>query len=195
MNTIIRNTSGIVLVPLKTQLLQKRKIYINGEINEETMINFTQSMQILTEQDDQAAVDVFIDSAGGEIRSGLVMYDIITTSKFEINLYVLGKAMSMAAVLLACGAKGHRFVMRNSEVMIHEPLVSSRVGGSTSSMKSIAQSLQESKDIIDNILAKHTGHTLEEVREATSFDHYYKAEEAIAWGLADEIVGFERIGG
>lgn len=190
MNTIMRGNNGITLVSLETKLLQSRKIYIQGEITDEMMIEFFQKMQILVENDDQAPISIYIDSAGGEIQSGLAMYNIITTCKTEIDIYVLGKACSMAAILLASGKKGHRFLMPYSEVMIHEPLIRNRIGGSTSSMKSIAKTLQDSKELLDKILAVHTGHSIEEVREATNFEHYYKAEEAIEWGLADKIVGF-----
>lgn len=193
MNTIMRSSNGITLVGLETKLLQSRKIYVQGQITDESMKEFFQKMQILVEEDNQSAISIYIDSPGGEIRSGLSMYNMITTCETEINIFVLGKAMSMAAILLASGKKGHRFLMPYSEVMIHEPLVETRVGGCTSSMKSIADSLQEAKNLLDEILAKHTGHSIEEVRKATGYDHYYKAKEAIEWGLADKIVGFEEM--
>ena len=190
MNTMMRSNAGISLVTPETRLFDKREIFITGEITDEVMCDFFQKMRVLIAEDADAPISIFINSQGGEIRSGLAMYNMITSCKTEINIYVLAKAFSMAAVLLVAGKKGHRFLMPYSEVMIHEPLITSRVGGSTSSIRSISESLQESKELIDGILVKHTGHSMEEVCKATGFDHYFKAEEAVEWGLADKIVEF-----
>lgn len=190
MNMMMRSSAGITLVTPETRLFDKREIFITGEITDEVMCDFFQKMRVLIAEDADAPISIFINSPGGEIRSGLAMYNMIASCKTEINIYVLAKAFSMAAVLLVAGKKGHRFLMPYSEVMIHEPLITSRVGGSTSSIRSISESLQESKELIDGILVKHTGHSMEEVCKATGFDHYFKAEEAVEWGLADKIVEF-----
>lgn len=193
MDIMIRSSHGIALVNTETKLLQSRKLYISGTITDGMMVEFFQKMQILLDEDRNAPISLYIDSQGGEIRSGLAIYSMITGCMTDIDIYVLGKACSMAAVLLAAGKKGHRFLLPYAEVMIHEPLIGSAVSGSTSSVKSISDNLQEAKDIIDGILAKHTGHALKEVQEATSYDHYFKAKEAVDWGLADRILEFDEL--
>ena len=96
-------------------------------------------------------------------------------------------AVSMGAVILAGGQKGRRYILPHSKVMIHEPLISRGMGGSATTIKKTAESILETKAITNGILAKHTGKTVEEIDEATSFDNFMNAEEAIAFGLCDEI--------
>ena len=96
-------------------------------------------------------------------------------------------AASMAAIILAGGQKGHRFILPHSKVMIHEPLISNGVGGSATSIKNISDSIIETRALVNNILVKHTGKDLEEINKATSFDNYMNAEEAIKFGICDEI--------
>jgi ATP-dependent Clp protease protease subunit len=102
-------------------------------------------------------------------------------------MYCIGMAASMGAVILAGGQKGRRFILPHSQCMIHEPLISGGVGGAATSIKKTAESILEIKSIINGILAKHTGKTVEEIDEATSFDNYLNAEESVAFGLCDEI--------
>lgn len=97
----------------------------------------------------------------------------------------------MAAILLASGNPEHgRYILPNSRVMIHEPLVRGGVEGKSVSIKSISDSLIETRRKLNGILARHTGHTIEEIDEATSYDHYFTAEEAVAYGLCDRVIGF-----
>ena len=105
----------------------------------------------------------------------------------------MGKAYSMAALLFASCSKGQRYMLPHSELMLHEPLLGNRIGGNSSSIKSISESLQETKRKMNQILAKHTGKTEEEVEKATGFDHYFSPEESIAFGLCDEIIGFDKV--
>ena len=105
----------------------------------------------------------------------------------EINIICAGMAASMAAIILAGGQKGYRYILPHSKVMIHEPLLSSGLGGSATSIKNISDSILETREIVNSILAKHTGKSLSEVNKATSFDNYMNAEEAIAFGLCDAI--------
>ena len=125
------------------------------------------------------------------MNAGLMIYDTIQGSNLPIDMVCTGRAASMAAVILAGGQKGHRHILKHSKVMIHEPLISNGVGGSATSIKNISESIMETREICNSILAKHTGKTLQEINEATSFDNYMNAEEAIAFGICDSIV--ERI--
>jgi ATP-dependent Clp protease, protease subunit len=95
----------------------------------------------------------------------------------------------MAAVLLAAGQKGRRYILPHSKTMIHEPLIAGGVGGSATSIKTISNSILETKDIVNTILAKYTGKSVDEINEATAFDNYMNAEESVAFGLCDAIKG------
>ena len=94
----------------------------------------------------------------------------------------------MGAVIFASGKKGHRFILPHSKVMIHEPLIPHGVGGSASSIKSTAESIMQTRELLNGILAKHSGKTIEEINKATDHDNFMTAEEAIAFGLCDKIV-------
>lgn len=195
-NMIIRSSTGFSFVTAESKLFSdERKIYISGEINDDMMVEFSQKIQVLMMNDKEEAISIYIDSYGGDVRSGLAMYEMIRSLSniIEVDIYCLGKACSMAAVLLAAGTKGHRYLMPYSEVMIHEPLIStkSQIKGTTSTVRSLAASLEDTKRIIDTILSAHTGKTIEEISESTSFDNYMSAKEACEFGIADKIVSFD----
>lgn len=99
----------------------------------------------------------------------------------------------MAAVLLACGKTGHRFMLQNSEAMIHEPLISNQISGNCSSIKATSMRLVTIKEKMNKILANHTGKSLKEIDDATDFDNYMNAQEAVKFGLADRIISFKDV--
>ncbi|MGN0167860.1 MAG: ClpP family protease [Acetatifactor sp.] len=105
-----------------------------------------------------------------------------------IKLYCTGIAASMAAIIPAGGQKGNRYILPHSKVMIHEPLIAGGVGGSATSIKNIADSILQTRKLVNEILSKHTGKTIGEIEESTSFDNYLNAEEAVKFGLCDQII-------
>lgn len=192
MNVQVKSSNGITLVPMDTRLLADRKIFVEGEINHEKACTFVKQVLLLCKEDESKAIDVLIQSPGGEISSGLLMYDCIQSCKTPIRMFCMGTAYSMGALLFASGNHG-RYLLPHSELMLHEPLLGSRVGGNASSIRSISDSLMETRNKMNQILAKHTGKTVKEIEEATCFDHYFSPEESVSFGLADEIVGFEKL--
>ncbi|MCC8046358.1 MAG: ATP-dependent Clp protease proteolytic subunit [Clostridiales bacterium] len=192
MNVQIKSSGGITLVPVDSRLMADRKIFIEGDITRESASEFEKKVLFLNSEDTEKPIDVLINSPGGEINAGMLIYDVIQSSKAPIRIYCTGQAYSMAAVLLACGNHG-RYILPHSETMIHEPLLGNRVGGNSSSIKSISDSLLESKRKMNRILAKHTGRSEEEVERATSYDHYLTPEESVEFGLCDEIISFDRL--
>ncbi len=188
----IKTSAGITLMPADSQLLTHRKIFIEGEINAETACTFLKQVLFLNREDAHKPIDVMVNSCGGEINSGLLMYDVIQSSTAPIRMYCAGRAYSMAAILIACGMHG-RYILPHGELMLHQPLLGNQVGGNASSLKSISDSLLETKAKINAILSKHTGKSVDEIEQMTSFDHYFTAEEAVDAGLCDEICSFERI--
>jgi len=193
MNMQQKTAGGIVLLPLETRLLADRKIFIQGEINHDSAVEFIKQLLILSKEDKDTPIDILINSPGGEITAGLLMYDMIQSCKTPVRMFCLGFAYSMAALLFASGKKGCRFIFEHSELMLHEPLLGNRVGGNASSIKSISESLMDTRRKINKILALHTSRTEAEVEQATAFDHYFSPEEAIEFGLADAIADFNTI--
>ena len=192
MNVLLKSSNGITQVSADSKLLSQRKVFIEGEITSEAACEFIKKVMVLNGEDSSKPIDVLINSPGGEINSGMVMYDVIQASKAPIRMFCIGRAYSMGAVLFACGNHG-RYMLQHSELMLHEPLLGNRVGGNSSSIKSISESLLETKRKMNQILSKHTGKSEEEVEKATSYDHYYSPEESKEFGLCDQIVDFSMI--
>ena len=192
MNILVKSSNGITQVSADSKLLSQRKVFVEGEINAETACEFVKKIMLLNAEDSNKPIDVLINSPGGCINSGMLMYDVIQASKAPIRTYCIGRAYSMGAILLACSNHG-RYVLPHGEVMIHEPLLGNRVGGNSSSIKSISESLLETKRKMNQILARHTGLSEQAVEEATSFDHYFYPEESLKFGLVDEIVDFGKL--
>lgn len=121
-----------------------------------------------------------------------MIYDAIQGSRAPVELYCIGHAYSMAAVIVACGSHG-RYILPHGEMMIHEPMLGQQVAGNSSSIRSISEGLLEMKGRINRLLAKHTKRSEEEIEKATAYDHFFSPEESVEFGLCDEIVGFEKI--
>lgn len=193
MVTQVRSAAGVQLVPIQTVHLDKRRIFVEGQITMETACAFAEQVMLLCDIS-QAPIHVFIDSPGGEVKAGLMMYDIIQSCPAPMRMYCRGMAYSMAALLFASGRHG-RYLLPNSELMLHEPLLSSGVHGSASSIKSISEGILAVRARLNGILSKHTGKSPEEIGEATSYDHYFSPEESMAFGLADGIIDFSQMMG
>lgn len=182
-------SNGVREVTLQTKHFTDRKIFLTGEVTDEMANDFVSEFLYLVQTNEP--IDIYINSPGGSVNAGLVIYDVIQSceGKVPINMYCVGMAASMGAVILAGGQKGRRFILPHSKCMIHEPLISGGMGGSATSIKKTADSILETKAITNGILAKHTGKSVEEIDEATSFDNFMNATEAVAFGLCDEIRG------
>lgn len=190
--SVIEETSGgYTSVNVLSKHFTNRKIFITGVVTEDLANDFATEMMYLSESSDKP-IDIFINSPGGSVQSGLMMYDIIQAcgEKAEINMYCMGLAASMAAILLAGGQKGHRYILPHSSVMIHEPLINGGLGGSATSIKKTADSIMDTKATICKILAKHTGKTYRAVEKAISYDHYLNSSEAVEFGICDEVKNF-----
>lgn len=179
--------NGIQQVALITDAFTSRRLFLFGEIDQNLVFSFTMQMLSLI-KDEQSEINIYINSPGGEVNSGLAIYDLIQSCKAPINMYCIGMAASMGALIFAGGQKGRRFILPHSKVMIHEPLIPNGVGGSASSIKSTADSILQTRELLNGILAKHSGKTLDEINKATDHDNFMTAEEAIEFGLCDEVV-------
>lgn len=181
----VESSHGTREVTLTTRHLMNRRIFLKGTIDSEMADDFISQMLYMEEK--KEPVTIYIDSPGGEVNAGLAIYDAIQGSELEINMVCVGMAASMAAVILSGGQKGRRYIFPHSKVMIHEPLLSNGVGGSATSIRNISDSILKTRDIINTILAEHTGKTLEEINKATDHDNYMYADEAVEFGMCDSI--------
>ena len=182
----VESAHGTREVSLATRHLMNRRLFISGEIDTDTANDFLSEFMYLEQEADEP-VTIYINSPGGEINAGLMIYDIVQESDLKINIVCAGIAASMAALLVAGGQKGRRFILPHSKMMIHEPLISGGVGGSATSIKNISESILKTREITNGILAKHTGKSIEEIYRATSFDNYMDSNQAIEFGLCDRI--------
>lgn len=183
---LFKSCSGVTQLPIESVFLAERKIFIEGEINDEVASEFCKQVLYLNHEDPQQPIDVYIHSPGGEIQAGLQIYDVLQLSQAPIRTICLGKAYSMAALLFASAKR--RLMLPNSEIMLHEPLLGNRIGGNSSSIQSVCDSLQATKRKMNALLAKHTGKTEAEIAQAVAYDHFFGAEEALAFNLCDAII-------
>ena len=182
----VESSAGSREITLYSRHLSNRTIFIQGEINED-VANAVLVQLMYLQNEGTEDINLYINSPGGIVTSGLMIYDLIQSIETPVNMFCTAIAGSMAAVILAGGQKGRRFILPHSKTMIHEPLLASGIGGSATSIKNIADSILETRTLINYILAKHTGKTVEEINEATSFDHFMNAEESVQFGICDEI--------
>lgn len=181
----IESSSGGREFTLDSVHAAEGNIFLVKPISTDFAMNFVSLMKYMAK--DEKEVTLYINSPGGEVEAGLVMYDVIQAYPYDINICCVGMAASMAAVLLAGGRKGRRFILPHSKVMIHEPLISDGFGGSATTIEKKTQRILEVKSQINGILAKHTRKTVEEIDKATAFDNVMTAEEAISFGICDKI--------
>lgn len=191
-NIIQRTASGLTVVSLDTANFDRRLLSIRDEINQVSAFEFALALQHLNSVSPTEPITVLINSPGGSIDAGLLIYDAIQTSPAPVRLVVLGMAYSMAAIIFAGGQNG-RYILPNSKLMLHEPLLGYPIGGNTTSIKTISDDLLATRDKINTILARHTGKTKAEIEEATKHDHYFTAEEAVEFGLADKVITFSEL--
>lgn len=189
---IQRTANGVDVISLDTFNCDRRTLCIRGEITQESAFEFALTAAYLNSLSETEAITVYINSPGGDIDAGLLMYDVIQTSPAPIRLVTLGEAYSMAALIFSSGLHG-RYLLPNSKLMLHEPLIDCPVGGNTSSIKTISDDMLATRDKINRLLAKHTGKPLKVIEKATNYDHFFTAEESVAFGLADEVITFGRL--
>ena len=146
-------------------------------------------MLFLEAQDPQKDIQLYINSPGGSVTAGLAIYDTMQYIKCDVSTICMGLAASFGAFLLAGGAKGKRMALPNAEIMIHQPAIHGNgVQGQATDIKIVSEHLQKSKQRLNQILAKNTGKTVEEISADTERDNYMSAEQALAYGLIDKII-------
>jgi len=182
----VESAQGLRTISLETRLLTQRKIFLTGEINMKMANDFVRQMMYLQEQDEE--MTIYLNSLGGEVDAGLLIYDVIRAAGSRVNIICMGRAYSMAAILLASGPKGQRLILPHSRVMIHEPLIPDGIGGSASSIKKVSDSIMETRKLTIDLLVEHTGQKRSVLEKALGYDHYMNSKEAVEFGICDRIV-------
>ena len=189
MNTIVRNRNGLETISIEASLRSKRILFITDEITDQAALEFTKQVFYLLHENAAEPIHLFINSPGGSIDAGMLIYDVLSKTPAPVKMYCIGKAYSMAAVLFSSGSHG-RYILPHSKIMLHEPLIPFGIGGKTTAIQTISDSLLKTKQDMEAILALHTGRTPEEISEITKTDHYFTAQEAVDYGLADAVKDF-----
>lgn len=195
MNIVKKSSQGFQLLELEALLASGRVIEVYGEIDNDLAMNCVQQMLYYAGEDKFTPVKILINTPGGSMDAGMLIYDVLQTSEVPFDVYCTGAAYSMGALLFATAPRGHRFILPHSKVMIHEPLVASNVVGKTSSVQDLADSLLATQERIIDLLAASTEQPKETLRKLMKKDTYFSAREAVKFGLADEICDFSKIAG
>ncbi|MBQ9904718.1 MAG: ATP-dependent Clp endopeptidase proteolytic subunit ClpP [Synergistaceae bacterium] len=169
-----------------SRLLKDRIIFLGSEIVDDVANSIVAQMLFLESEDPDKDINIYINSPGGSVTAGLAIYDTMQYIKPQVSTICVGLAASMAAILLAGGAKGKRLALPNAEVMIHQPLGGAR--GQASDIEIQAKNIIKTKERMNRILASHTGQDYETVARDTDRDNYMTAEEALKYGLIDKII-------
>ena len=169
-----------------SRLLSDRIVFLADEVNDATATLVVAQLLYLEAQDPDKDISLYINSPGGSISAGMAIYDTMNFIKCDVSTICIGMAASMGAFLLAAGAKGKRFALPNSEIMIHQPLGGTR--GQANDIKIHADHIIKIRSKMNSILAERTGRSIEEIERDTERDNFMSSEEALAYGLIDKVV-------
>lgn len=176
-----------------SRLLKNRILFLGSEVSDATSNLIIAQLLFLEQEDPDKDIDVYINSPGGSVTAGLAIYDCMQLIKPDVSTICIGMAASAAAVILAGGAKGKRYSLPYSRIMIHQPWIQG-IGGQATDIDIHAREILRLREDTNGILARHTGKTLEEVARDTERDNYMSAEEAMAYGLIDKVITKEARG-
>ena len=168
-----------------SRLLEDRIVFLNGEIDDNSANLLISQLIYLEGKDPGKDISLYINSPGGSVSAGLAIFDTMNYIKCDVSTICVGMAASMAAVLLSSGAKGKRYCLPNSEVMIHQPLGGFQ--GQATDIAIHADHIKRTRDNLEKILAENSGRTVEEIHRDCERDNFLTAKEALKYGLVDKI--------
>jgi ATP-dependent Clp protease protease subunit len=183
---IEKSTHGERAYDIYSRLLKDRIIFLGTAIDDTVANTVVAQLLFLENQNPEQDIKLYINSPGGSVTAGLAIYDTMQYIKSEVSTICIGMAASMGSVLLSAGTKGKRFVLPNSEVMIHQVLGGAQ--GQASDIQIHAERIVKMKQHLNGILAKHSGQTVEKVEKDADRDYFMSAEEAVAYGLVDKVI-------
>ncbi len=184
-SVVEKTHNGERVYDIYSRLLKDRIIFISGEIDDE-LANAVIGQLLFLDSKSNDDINLYINSPGGSITAGMAIYDTMNFIKSDVSTICVGMAASMASVLLASGAKGKRYILPNSEVMIHQPL--GGVNGQATEIKIVADRILYLRNKLNLILADKTGKDISIIEKDTERDHYLTANETLEYGLVDDIL-------
>lgn len=167
-------------------LLEERIIILNGEIDDNLAMNIVSQLLYLYNKNSSKDINLYINSPGGSISAGMAIYDTMNFIKCDVSTIGIGMCASMGAFLLSSGKKGKRYALKNSEIMIHQPLGGAK--GQVSDISIVTKRLLSVRDNINSILSKNTNKSIEQIEKDCERDYYMNSNEAKEYGLIDEII-------
>ena len=172
-----------------SRLLNDRIIFLHEEVNDVTAGLVVAQLLYLEAQDPDKDIQFYINSPGGSVTAGMAIYDTMQYIKCDVSTICVGMAASMGAFLLSSGAKGKRIALPNSEILIHQPLIGGNgLTGQATDIELAAKNLVRTKERLNEILAKNTGKSYEQIVQDTDRDNSMTAQEALAYGLVDKVI-------
>lgn len=185
--TVIEQTAhGERAYDIYSRLLKDRIIMLSGEINDYTANIVVAQLLFLAAEDPNKDINLYINSPGGSVTAGFAIFDTMYYIKCDVSTICVGMAASMGAFLLSAGTKGKRYALPNSEVMIHQPLGGAQ--GQATEIAIAAKHILKTRDKLNHILSERSGQPLEKIEQDTERDNFMSAEEAVAYGLIDQVV-------
>lgn len=185
--TVIEKTQfGERVYDIYSRLLEERIIFLGTQINDDVANSVIAQLLFLEKQDAKKDIIFYVNSPGGQVTSTMAMYDTMQLIAPDVSTVCLGMAASGGAIILMSGAKGKRFVLPHSEIMIHQPLGGTE--GQATDIAIHAEHIIKTKDILNELIAKHSGQKIAKVRIDTERDKFMTAEDAVAYGLVDKII-------
>lgn len=186
---IEKSNQGERVYDIYSRLLKDRIIMLSGEITDTSADTIVAELLYLDSINNND-ISIYINSPGGSVTAGMAIYDTMNFVKSDVSTICVGMAASMAAFLLSSGEKGKRFVLPNSEVMIHQPL--GGVEGQATEIKIAAERILKMREKLNTLLSKNTGKDLKVIERDTERDYFLEAEEAVAYGLVDKVIEKEK---
>ena len=185
--TVIESTTrGERAYDIYSRLLNDRRVFLSDEVNDVTASLVVAQLLFLEAQDPDKDIYLYINSPGGSVTAGFAIYDTMNYIKCDVSTICIGMAASMGAFLLSSGAKGKRFALPNSEIMIHQPL--GGMQGQASDIKIHADHIMKTRDTLNRILSENTGKPLSDIERDTDRDNFLSAAAAAEYGLIDKVI-------
>jgi len=186
---VIEQTSrGERSYDIYSRLLKDRIIFLSEDVNHVSASLVIAQMLFLESEDPDKEISFYINSPGGSITDGMAIFDTINYLKCPVSTMCVGMAASMGAFLLAAGTKGKRYATPNAEIMIHQPLISGGLSGQTTEIKIHADHMVKTREKLNRILSERTGKPIEQIEKDTERDNFMTAQEALEYGIIDEIL-------
>ncbi len=175
-----------------SRLLKDRIIILGEQVDENLASVVVAELLFLEAEDPKKDISIYINSPGGSVTSGMAIYDTMRYIQPDVSTICVGMAASMGAFLLSAGTKGKRYALPNAEIMIHQPLIGGGLSGQATDIKIQSDWLQHTKDKLNRILSENTGQDLTTIERDTDRDHFMDAEEAMRYGLIDQVISFRK---